>query len=123
MIPELKDVSSVDWDGKTPVPRGSCIWLHLEIGDSQEASADLFQIGVCDEEWRDLNIGDLSKGFSLGDVHFAAEAILLLDSIDMDRIRKAVSSILKQMGPFDEWSDFGRAMKGIAMWEFEEAQR
>jgi hypothetical protein len=61
MIPELKDVSSTDWDGKTNLPVGSCIWFHLEIGEVGSSAADLFQIGVCDPTWRDSHVNDKRK--------------------------------------------------------------
>lgn len=119
VTPELKCISSVDWDGSTEVPIGSCIWFHLEIGEAERPGADLFQIGVCDRAWRDANIKDKSKEFFVGDVHFASEAILLLETIDMNRIKHAVASVLSSLGPFDDWREFGQAMKGIAIWEFE----
>lgn len=119
MTPKLKDISSVDWDGDTELPAGSCVWFHLEIGETGRPGADLFQIGVCDPAWRDLNVRDKSQGFSLGDVHFAGEAILLLETIDMFRITQAVNSILSHLGPFDDWLEFGHAMKRFAAWEFD----
>lgn len=119
MIPELKDISSVDWDGDAKLPVGSCVWLHLEIGEAGNPGADLFQIGVCDLAWRDLNARDKSQEFSFGDVYFAGEAILLLETIDMVRIKQAVNSILGRLGPFANWLEFGHAMKKFAAWEFD----
>lgn len=52
MTPELKDISSVDWDDNTVLPAGSCVWFHLEIGEVGRSGADLFQMGVCDQTWK-----------------------------------------------------------------------
>ena len=122
MTPELKDISSVDWDGDTELPVGSCVWFHLEIGEAGRPGADLFQIGVCDRAWRDLNVRDKSQEFSVGDVHFAGETILLLDAIEMVRVKQAVNSVISRLGVFDDWRDFGHAMKRFAVWEFDGMQ-
>lgn len=69
-----------------------------------------------------LNLRDETQGFSIGDVHFAGEALSLLASIDMAGIRQAVISVLRCLGAFADWRDFTRAMKGIAAWEFDGMQ-
>lgn len=44
---------------------------------------------------------------------------MLLDAIEMVRIKQAVNSILNRFGAFDDWRDFGNSMKRFAVWEFD----
>ena len=87
-------------------------WLRLQIGPTNEAGAESFDVLVCTPEW-------LKTQFSNAHKVLSGKNMLILSEFDLSLVRAEVSRWLDESAS-ETWTETARKLGRFAAWEFED---